>query len=836
LDVNRKALKISFLVVGSVALQQFVNFTVAGESLVASSLWIVAVLLCISAEVFLARRCLMQASREMGVILGFFLLLAIISGILTIFCEIPNIRQRAQVSNSAVWKPVPAIFGFPALPAALFMLLMFAAEVGTLEACRHVFGDDSGWRQTLSAVSFSLGWLAVAIMNGGRLRDIFEAQQALAAEKAMMESIITMMCDAIVWLSENGSTVVRADQRFHQILGRDATGERAEDFFQAEERERFRSHLAESKATPALLPTSLVTQAGYRIPVEMFVVGNRDISSIEGKACKTPGFLIGIRLASNEGVETFPDTHMKSPRDLLAPGLFDRRPEPDELQSGIAPSSVPETTTTDRAFDCLDIDHWLEGAPEEQEEELRQRLKGVISIGQAERWLMSLNEVDVAPDQILGAGSFGVVVCGWLHGSPVALKTTRSTNDGASPKQLLAIANEIRILRHIRHPNVVLFHGACVDPKQGEIMMVLERVQGPDLYSYVARHSSDFEVYSRLQLLLDVACALRYLHAQAPKVVHGDLKGSNILVENAMPRAKLVDFGLSRLLTKSVRPMGGTMEWMAPELVLDRARKPQPSADVFSCGRVAHMIIACRKPLQGIRRRTILNMAKNGTIPILIWREGSPLHSECKQMCEQLLKFDPEQRPSMVTVHQEASAWMLPHMKERMPALELSRATDSEREGLRRRAAPPLRETLASALVQHGTAAQQLAEGGNRPAKTGHGASSSGPARAAGSAEAVPRQEELGAAPGPGPDAAKKAVLMTDVASQWNFPVSSGGCCRFHAVAADLLQAARELARRECDPSFQPSFKCKSMGQQSSLSTIQEEDAPASGARTLCSL
>jgi len=59
-------------------------------------------------------------------------------------------------------------------------------------------------------------------------------------------------------------------------------------------------------------------------------------------------------------------------------------------------------------------------------------------------------------------------------------------------------------------------------------MLVLECVHGPDLHQYVVRHSSDAEVCNRFRLLMDVACALRYLHAQQPQIVHGDLKGSNV--------------------------------------------------------------------------------------------------------------------------------------------------------------------------------------------------------------------------------------------------------------------------------------------------------------------
>eukprot|EP00974_Lingulodinium_polyedra_P113246 10962139-Lingulodinium_polyedra.AAC.1 len=59
-----------------------------------------------------------------------------------------------------------------------------------------------------------------------------------------------------------------------------------------------------------------------------------------------------------------------------------------------------------------------------------------------------------------------------------------------------------------------------------------------------------------------------YLHSQCPRIVHGDLKGANVLVtgsgEGVCP--KLLDFGLARVLTRNARPLGGALDWIAPEV------------------------------------------------------------------------------------------------------------------------------------------------------------------------------------------------------------------------------------------------------------------------------
>ncbi|KZV98372.1 kinase-like protein, partial [Exidia glandulosa HHB12029] len=71
------------------------------------------------------------------------------------------------------------------------------------------------------------------------------------------------------------------------------------------------------------------------------------------------------------------------------------------------------------------------------------------------------------------------------------------------------------------------------------------------------------------------------------QVVHGDIKGANVLVSDEGV-ARLCDFGLSVLLaehSQSISHTGlkGTSRWMAPELLVEGTR-PSYSTDVYACG------------------------------------------------------------------------------------------------------------------------------------------------------------------------------------------------------------------------------------------------------------
>jgi len=127
---------------------------------------------------------------------------------------------------------------------------------------------------------------------------------------------------------------------------------------------------------------------------------------------------------------------------------------------------------------------------------------------------------------------------------------------------------------------------------------------------------------------MGISLALLYLHTRQPCIVHGDIKDTNILVEatSRIPRAKLLDFGLARVITRNAKPTGGTLSWMAPEQILTPHKPPLPSYDVFSFGRLVGFIVTGQRPLQGISRNMIKRMARLNKLPSIPWPEESLLH------------------------------------------------------------------------------------------------------------------------------------------------------------------------------------------------------------------
>jgi len=314
------------------------------------------------------------------------------------------------------------------------------------------------------------------------------------------------------------------------------------------------------------------------------------------------------------------------------------------------PNFRPETTLSGKAFSGI-----YDRAPPIRV------LRRVMALGRREQWSVDSREVAIGNEK-LGAGSYGSVVGGEFHGSPVAVKCrifSRSGSAADSEAKVVSFLNETRILRRVRHPNIVLLYGACVDVVNQDMSLVFERVHGITLEHIVKKgdlHNEPLSMDDRLRAMVDLCRALRYLHSRSPPIVHGDLKACNIMAETtpgatSFHRLKLLDFGLARVLTRNALPLGGTPLWMAPEVVLHPDGPPHERADIFSLGRVAFFTLTGIVALEGTSRRTIARLIQSGSLPELPWPDAvNSTLEDCRPWVELCTEFMPRLRPSIQEV------------------------------------------------------------------------------------------------------------------------------------------------------------------------------------------
>ena len=88
--------------------------------------------------------------------------------------------------------------------------------------------------------------------------------------------------------------------------------------------------------------------------------------------------------------------------------------------------------------------------------------------------------------------------------------------------------NEVRMLAHVRHPNVVLLMGVCTKPSP-ELSFVFELATKGSLFDALHGGKLPLSGNVRLRIARDIACAMAFLHASG--IVHRALKSQNVLLD-----------------------------------------------------------------------------------------------------------------------------------------------------------------------------------------------------------------------------------------------------------------------------------------------------------------
>ncbi|KAG6629440.1 receptor-like serine/threonine-protein kinase NCRK isoform X1 [Carya illinoinensis] len=274
---------------------------------------------------------------------------------------------------------------------------------------------------------------------------------------------------------------------------------------------------------------------------------------------------------------------------------------------------------------------------------------------------------------LIGVGGSSYVYHGQLrNGRTVAIKRLKTWGEPDAESLFLT---EIELLSRLHHCHVVPLLGYCSESfgKTTERLLVFEYMPNGNLRECLDGNSGrDIDWATRVAIAIGAARGLEYLHeAAAPRVLHSDVKSTNILLDDTW-RAKITDLGMAKCLradglpssSNSQEKMLGTFGYFAPEYAI--IGKASLKSDVFSFGVVLLELISGRKPIYKStnkgeeslviwatprlqdRRRVIMELADpclNGNFPEEEMQIMAYLAKEC-------LLLDPDDRPTMSEVVQ----------------------------------------------------------------------------------------------------------------------------------------------------------------------------------------
>lgn len=245
---------------------------------------------------------------------------------------------------------------------------------------------------------------------------------------------------------------------------------------------------------------------------------------------------------------------------------------------------------------------------------------------------------------IIGRGCFGQVFRGFDldTGCIMAIKQVpilKFINKSKKDIRLQALEKEIELLSTLSHENIVKYLGKHNDGKFLNIF--LEYVSGGSINVLLSKYGRFNETLVRIYVK-HILQGLDYLHAH--NVVHRDIKGANVLVDNHGV-CKLADFGGSkRLVDQKIdtdSSMIGTAQWMAPEVIKNKTHGRY--SDIWSVGCTVIEMAQGRPPWSDCENSyaVLFKIAKSNRPPY-----PDNLSSKAVDFLNQCFQIDPKKRPN----------------------------------------------------------------------------------------------------------------------------------------------------------------------------------------------
>eukprot|EP00931_Biecheleriopsis_adriatica_P091184 TRINITY_DN65088_c0_g1_i1.p1 TRINITY_DN65088_c0_g1~~TRINITY_DN65088_c0_g1_i1.p1 ORF type:complete len:715 (+),score=60.99 TRINITY_DN65088_c0_g1_i1:44-2146(+) len=534
--------------------------------------------------------------------------------------------NMSREGTTAVWRAfstfAPICLQWRLGPCLVYGNLALLRDLGVVALKAHMHGDDL---RAFSNLLLQIVILFCYVPFTTAARNMYKTELELLCERQASKKLLNMTCDSVVSVDDHH---VICSDGLDQLIGQNMVGRTLSECLASDEewqRTRSAFDTVRSMHESFLLPTTFCID-GSCVPVDLLLA---NFSDAQGS------FLVGVRSLGE-----------RLPKPISGSCSFSIEARPTESHPEDSYSEMyASVVATEDLFGSVGV---------------QQGAAAIAALGHREHWLIDTSCLCWDSSKVIGQGGFASVSTASFYKATVAVKTPSAPQAGADPSNLDSNSLiELRLLRHVRHPNIVSFLGASFDRNSFGIALILEYISGGITLSNYVEAIDYGEINantksSLLRSMKDVSCALLYLHDFKPPLLHKDVKGNNVLVEllHMDVRAKLSDFGLSHYFGKDQQ--GGTVNFMAPEALLRKSATT--SVDVFAFGRLMYLVGTGKKPLRNMTASQIKESAKSGVCPSLDWPESLPF-SGSRSLSQACMRFHPGERPDMGRIIDEIDKW-----------------------------------------------------------------------------------------------------------------------------------------------------------------------------------
>ncbi|KAG9318467.1 kinase-like domain-containing protein [Chiua virens] len=268
---------------------------------------------------------------------------------------------------------------------------------------------------------------------------------------------------------------------------------------------------------------------------------------------------------------------------------------------------------------------------------------------------LQIARTSISYERTYGPSGNGLAATAIMNGGNVFIKRVMCNGSANLTKCLEMFASEAILWKTLQHKNIVPFFGVVAEGTSF-MGLVSPFYRNGSINHYMRDHPRDWVTLTK-RFAKDIVKGLEYIHCHEPPIVHGNLKGDNVLVDDE-GHARLGDFSQSyasdtgKYLDSTrigLQAVNSPFHWMAPELLLGGGTaKTTVKSDMYSFGCVLYEMLSGHIPFEGFSPREVMQCIREHKRPGR--PESVKERDRVWRVAGACWESNPEDRPSVTRV------------------------------------------------------------------------------------------------------------------------------------------------------------------------------------------